>query len=58
MKKLLIPLILSVVVATSVSADQKPTYPAFDAQVETKCQWINGYTRKDGTYVSGHYRGC
>lgn len=23
-----------------------------------KCQWIDGYYRKDGTWVSGHWRGC
>jgi hypothetical protein len=23
-----------------------------------KCTWVNGYTRKDGTYVKGHSRGC
>lgn len=22
------------------------------------CTWVNGYTRKDGTHVSGYWRGC
>ncbi|WP_432471804.1 hypothetical protein [Amphritea sp. HPY] len=60
MKKLL--LILSVALFTSlpVAAQDQSTqgFSSIPAQADTKCQWINGYYRKDGTFVSGHYRGC
>ena len=40
MKKILLGAIFSLVMFSSVLADT----------------WVNGYTRSDGTYVSGHYR--
>ena len=40
MKTLFAALVLLILSASLVLADQ----------------WVNGYTRKDGTYVGGHYR--
>lgn len=60
MKKLL--LIATVALFTSMPAAAQDLSPqgisTIPAQADSKCQWINGYYRKDGTYVSGHYRGC
>ena len=28
----------------------------FATVLASRAQWVNGYTRTDGTYVSGHYR--
>jgi len=27
-----------------------------EQSVVSACQWVNGYDRKDGTYVQGYYR--
>lgn len=47
-------LTLSGVTANAQTIEQSVIPP----QADTKCQWIQGYYRKDGTWVSGHYRGC
>ena len=28
----------------------------FATALAARAEWVNGYTRTDGTYVSGHYR--
>jgi hypothetical protein len=43
MKKLLAAILLMTTLSTT----------AFAA-----CEWVDGYFRKDGTYVEGHWRGC
>lgn len=32
--------------------------PTYDAGGSSGKCWVNGYTRKDGTHVSGYYRSC
>jgi hypothetical protein len=59
MKKLLLSIAIGLyAVVPSISQAEHQTTPAAQTVVDEKCQWINGYYRKDGTYVQGHYRGC
>lgn len=60
MRKYLSAIVLSFCVVTPVAAQSEYTNQnsAIPAAADAKCQWINGYYRKDGTWVSGHYRGC
>lgn len=60
MRKYLSAIILSFCVVTPTVAQSEHTNKnaVIPAAADTKCQWINGYYRKDGTWVSGHYRGC
>jgi len=60
MKKLLLTLAVSAMVSLPVAAQGVASKGAevVPAAVDSKCQWINGYTRSDGTYVQGHWRGC
>lgn len=58
MKKLLLPLIFAAAVALPATADTVSPQASITGPVDMKCQWINGYVKKDGTFVSGHWRGC
>ena len=42
MKKLVVAVLLLVTLTTSAFA----------------CEWVNGYFRKDGTWVEGYWRNC
>jgi hypothetical protein len=62
MKKLLILLLLfSSLTFTTYSCESSVTGPSYGGQSTTStsdsnCVWVNGYTRSNGTYVSGHWR--
>lgn len=58
MKKLLSALLVSLAVSGVATTATAVTTQQIEAPTINKCQWINGYYRKDGTYVKGHYRGC
>lgn len=59
MKKILLSIAVGLyAIAPSIAQAEYQVTPAVQAIVDEKCQWINGYYRKDGTYVQGHYRGC
>lgn len=60
MKKFILALAVSALAAIPVSAQSisVSSYEAVPAGADSRCQWINGYVRKDGTYVQGHWRGC
>ncbi len=60
MKKLLLTLVVSAMVSLPAAAQgfTPKGVEVTPAAVDSKCQWINGYTRSDGTYVKGHWRGC
>ncbi len=44
--------------STPVSSPTSSTSPSSPAPSSSGWCWVNGYTRKDGTYVSGYWRRC
>jgi len=58
MKKAILTAVLSALVILPGAATASTSTAIESPAIDTKCQWINGYYRKDGTYVEGHYRGC
>lgn len=60
MKKVLLTLAVTALAALPVSAQSITPSSAevIPTAADSKCQWIKGYFRRDGTYVQGHWRGC
>ena len=57
-KALLTMMAVAIFYLPALSIGDIPQETIVPSQADQRCQWINGYYRKDGTYVRGHWRGC
>jgi hypothetical protein len=57
MKKLFTIILLSVALSMALDSEPQQTKGVPSEQsIDHTCQWVNGYYRKNGTFVQGYYR--